>query len=331
MTSQIPIGLLGKLGKLQKNPRVLTGFPRYLFDKNLLVDSERTRSDWIPVVIDHYKRNIRDYFFSPSKRNPILIRMEPQVVMPSNYSPTGSSHARSIISIGRLVPDVHRLIRWPIAWPQEQTWNNPGSSRLNRAIIVNANKFSLIKGELYSLRREAIAGLDNLDVAGPLWRASKWQVISRILPLIILGLRTPKKLSLRSLRKWSVKPKSYVGSPDNKIELMRKYRIALVVENDSSYMSEKLFDALLAGCIPVYVGPPPEEYGIWEGLVVRAEPNLESISEGLEVALKLNESVWRERVHNFLTANETRRNWSEEFVYEMVLREIYRMNEINRN
>jgi hypothetical protein len=318
------------MGKLQKDPRMLTGFPRYLFNKNLLVDSEMNASEWIPVVIDHHKTSIKDYFSNPSKGNPILIRMEPQVVMPSNYLSRGSSVNRSTISVGRLVPDVHSLIRWPITWPKDQTWKNPVSNRLNRAIIVSANKFSFVKGELYSLRREAIAGLDNLDVAGRLWMDSKWSTILRILQVLIVSLRTPGELSLGSLGKWDLKPESYVGSPDSKINLMRKYRIALVVENDSSYMSEKLFDALLAGCIPVYVGPHPEQFGIWEGLVVNAEPNLESIREGIEIALKLDETVWRQKVHDFLTSNETLTNWSEEHVYEKLLGEIYRMHNLNR-
>ncbi len=46
----------------------------------------------------------------------------------------------------------------------------------------------------------------------------------------------------------------YLGS---KLELLQRYRFTIAYENclnDCGYVTEKLFDALLAGCVPVYLG-----------------------------------------------------------------------------
>jgi hypothetical protein len=48
----------------------------------------------------------------------------------------------------------------------------------------------------------------------------------------------------------------YEGS---KLELLQRYRFTIAYENcdkDNGYLTEKLFDALLAGCVPVYLGSP---------------------------------------------------------------------------
>ena len=45
------------------------------------------------------------------------------------------------------------------------------------------------------------------------------------------------------------------GGP-NKVEVMRKYKFCVAMENSvrQDYMTEKMWDGLMAGCIPIYMG-----------------------------------------------------------------------------
>jgi hypothetical protein len=84
-------------------------------------------------------------------------------------------------------------------------------------------------------------------------------------------------------------------------------------------MSEKLMEALFAGCIPIYVGPNPEGYGIPKNLVIWTEPNMSAIKDSLEKA-----STWDlERFHStlttFLDSPEVRDLWDHERVYQRML------------
>jgi hypothetical protein len=58
------------------------------------------------------------------------------------------------------------------------------------------------------------------------------------------------------------------------------YKYSVVIENEASYVSEKLFEALFAGCIPKYVGPNLREFDFPAGLVIEVEANISAIREG---------------------------------------------------
>ncbi len=66
-------------------------------------------------------------------------------------------------------------------------------------------------------------------------------------------------------RNWSADEfPSYRGPIPDKTEVMKKYRFAFTYENSRSlkgYVTEKIFDAFAAGCVPIYWGAPNiEEY-----------------------------------------------------------------------
>jgi hypothetical protein len=51
------------------------------------------------------------------------------------------------------------------------------------------------------------------------------------------------------------------GRPE-KVDVMRKYKFCVAMENSirQDYMTEKMWDALVAGCIPIYLGNSNAEY-----------------------------------------------------------------------
>jgi hypothetical protein len=100
---------------------------------------------------------------------------------------------------------------------------------------------------------------------------------------------------------------------------MSKYRYALVIENSAEYMSEKLMEALFAGCIPIYVGPDPQEYGIPKELVIWTKPNIRAIEHSLAEAATWNLEEFYSRLAVFLSARSTRELWDHERVYQKML------------
>lgn len=52
--------------------------------------------------------------------------------------------------------------------------------------------------------------------------------------------------------------KSYRGEVDDKMELLKKYKFSICFENTifGGYVTEKIFDSMFSGCIPVYWGAP---------------------------------------------------------------------------
>ena len=66
------------------------------------------------------------------------------------------------------------------------------------------------------------------------------------------GKHNSKELSM------SVIQGCYRGVVENKNETLSKYRFVLCLENSifPGYVTEKIFDAMLAGCVPIYYGAP---------------------------------------------------------------------------
>jgi hypothetical protein len=56
---------------------------------------------------------------------------------------------------------------------------------------------------------------------------------------------------------------------------MANFRFALIIENEASYVSEKLLNAIIAGCVPIYCGPNLSEFGLPEGMAIETGLNID--------------------------------------------------------
>jgi hypothetical protein len=99
---------------------------------------------------------------------------------------------------------------------------------------------------------------------------------------------------------------NYRGLAVNKFFTYNKYKIALVVENDLNYVSEKFFEAFFSNAIVLYIGGPVKEFGIPQDLFLTGTPNARSISYQINQLLK-NDSIYQqinERKTNYIMANK---------------------------
>jgi hypothetical protein len=164
---------------------------------------------------------------------------------------------------------------WPVLRLQDEFQSvAEWSKRKNKAVLISANKFSAVKGELYSLRRK-IAYLSNkdntLDIFGLKWNSGKlYDYLSYFYKL----MRTPLNLvDFKSSIYLGNIYQNYVGISQNKSITYSNYRIFLILENSTEYISEKLFDAAAAKGIIIYIGANIGKYDIPTDAVIQVEPD----------------------------------------------------------
>jgi hypothetical protein len=202
------------------------------------------------------------------------ILFEPPLVAPHMYAqlPLLTKHfstvyVHNIHGDGYDMAGVDQSKLRQLYWPQpyncinENAWAEESRSRKLVVIAGNHNPLGR-KPEFYSTRIEAIAQLSKLDAVDLYGRGwTRW--LSR------QSLWMPYWLNLRSILK------TYRGACESKAEVLKKYHFCLCLENFpmSGYVTEKIFDCLYSGTIPVYLGAPDIKKLIPEDCYIHVEKN----------------------------------------------------------
>ena len=195
-----------------------------------------------------------------------LIVLEPRVTSPRMYTKSrlsryGLRYAASPLwagSIGALT----------FTWPQEIGPQRQSNGPYDfAASMINGDKRSAVAGSLYGLRRRVIQSFRedclSLGVFGPGWDASKSS------KTLVAAKASAKAVMSRSVPHvgeafgtLSVRPTSWMGTVEDKNTAFASAPVAVVIENSTDYVSEKLVDAIRGGAAPVYVGPPLSNFGL---------------------------------------------------------------------
>ena len=253
-----------------------------------------------------------------------LIRQEPRVVRPQNYRPDFLSQMSFVIDVGRPPNSNTPRVNWPQDWNLkilEKSRNDP-SVRIDKTVMINRNLMSFVAGEMYSLRRLLAQRSSEIDVWGMGWQMPFINRAIRVLEELMIPLRHGFSINRSSIRGWFKSPRSYKGPAEDKLATLATYKYSLVIENSLDYMSEKLFDCLFAGTLPIYVGPDPREFGIPEFVAVHAKPNIESVMESIDLARGINLEEWRSSVLAWLSSEGVEQMWSGPFVLRQILEKI---------
>ena len=242
----------------------------------------------------------------------ILIVTEPSVVTPEHSKPSFLGSFNKVISVGRPGSKFIYPVRWDLNYFD-------AIDRQCRVVAISANKTSWVPGEQYSLRRKIYAHLKQIDVYGPGWDMSLGSKVLMALKDAAIALRGGSRISMETLTSLTARPANLLGPVPNKLETLSHYKVSVVVENSSEYMSEKLLEAMLAGTIPVYVGPDPIEYGVPSSLVITAGNTAGEVAEACRVALATDYESWAREAKDWLLNPRTREIWSSERLNEKVL------------
>lgn len=124
---------------------------------------------------------------------------------------------------------------------------------------VFSNKFSprFTFSELYSVRITLLKRFYKAKIPVDLYGMGWESPPKAILPFGGWPTKILLKLGLLGTQKLWI-DKFYRGSVLTKRDVLISYRFCLVVENYKAphYITEKIFDAMVAGCIPIYIGAP---------------------------------------------------------------------------
>lgn len=199
------------------------------------------------------------------------------------------------------------------------------SSWKNRQIFlsfVGANKVGLNSKGNYGVRRRLVKELlpMGLEVYGILWNDGlKKRLINRV-SMVSWGLKTRQRPPIFAIffdifRKY----KTAKGMVDNKQKILLASKFSLVVENSDQIITEKLFDSILAGSIPVFYGAVLSQFRLPDGLAVEIKNFNHPIGQVIE-SMTESEVAQRLRImKEFLESEEFRDTWLAESVYRKVL------------
>ena len=220
----------------------------------------------IEALVSHRHSNV---YMNEAKKNRIpiskrvLVIWEPYIAISKNYSKKVLSQYGKVYAPSPIWAS--RVLGKSFAWPQDavneiedfETW----SLRESKFVVIQANKFSAVSGELYSLRRKVLAELGlHIHLFGKDWNQGP---LKDLWLWIKSALRSfPCRISLRSLTGIGKLHKSFQGVAGNKAETLARYKFAIVIENSPDFVSEKLFDCISAGCLVLYVGPNLETFNL---------------------------------------------------------------------
>lgn len=167
------------------------------------------------------------------KEKLILFLMEPPVVIPHNHDVTLHAQFNKIVTWQTDIADNKRYFQYFI--PQAGNLRDAQLATLadkqKLCVLINKNKHTKHPDELLSQRAQAVNFFEH---------------------------NAPDDFDLYGNR-WSARLKTYKGTIPafEKINYLKKYKFCICYENMRStngYISEKIFDCLRAGCVPIYLG-----------------------------------------------------------------------------
>jgi hypothetical protein len=237
------------------------------------------------IANSHNKKIIRECEkFGVSKENRILILWEPKEVNGKLYRPSTLNSYGHIFTPS---PDwlkgqnVHNF-----NWPQGRAILKTQSDlewlkRKNKFVFIGSNKYSVSKGELYSLRRAVLKNHKTegyIDLFGHYWKKN---IVHDIKSVISSMLKINyKNYSFKSIKLFAREYSNYKGIAVNKQNTLVKYKFAIVIENSTDYVSEKLFESLESQCLVLFVGTNLNKR-LHKNIAIQSDANIFSISEKL--------------------------------------------------
>jgi hypothetical protein len=217
------------------------------------------RGEDLAEINEYYSLGLLDNYQTLKSRHDVRLRgfivFEPPVAAPKLYrtlpmltTAFEKVFVHNVNGDGYSMRGVEQAKLRKLYWPQPRDeviprlWEN--RDRLQRVVAISGNHIPRsFKGELYSKRIEAMAALARLgvmDLYGRGW--NQWWSHRSMWPPYWLNYRT-----LISI---------YRGPCASKYEVLSRYEFSLCLENMAmkGYLTEKLFDCLYAGTIPLYLG-----------------------------------------------------------------------------
>jgi len=263
-----------------------------------------SRLDSVSVSFNHDPS-----FEFPQSDFRVLILWEPAAVMPWQYNRNNLSKFDLVIPMSSW--RAKRLGIKEFAYhPYDSKGINPISpftARRKGIVMVNSAKFSAGRSSLYGLRRAASKALEESEIDyslfGSNWKMSRIMEIRKRFVALRNSIVASEEISWRELTSqlWYKYPE-YSGWIDNKFEVLSQYDLSLVIENESDWITEKIFDSIYAGTVPVYVGPNlSDEFPLLGSCVIRADSTVEGVLAAVRSATSEQITLRKRAIETFVS------------------------------
>lgn len=238
----------------------------------------------------------RSYVKKFPKKNRVLILWEPFATNPSNFKREfvedfGFIFSPSKLWSARMNHESH-FFHWPVGDISE-FYGFDWAKRSSQMAAFFSNKVSIAPGEMYSFRRRCVKDLsDSIDLYGSGWEKNSG-FLFELGRAIGQSLRGRAAINHAGFSYLLTTPSNYKGYVKDKDLISSQHRFVLVIENSMDYVSEKLFDVLRVGAIPIYVGAPLQDFGVPNGIAITVPPEVKSILGAYE-DVRVDEKLCKE-------------------------------------
>jgi len=237
---------------------------------------------------------------------------EPPATYPLDHDKTKHGSFKRIMTFNSDLVDGHKYIRYDYTIPirsgeQIKILKQPFSSK-KLLCMVSSNKFSSHENELYGERIKTLHFMekhhsDDFDLYGTGWEKpmihARWASAVKINGAI--SIFWPKNAIIKQF-------KTYRGSPKNKSDVFPKYKFTIAYENciTPGYISEKILEAFLYGCVPIYLGDPKVKERIPANCFIdkRDFPTYEALYNHIANISETEHNAYLDAIEQFLNSKK---------------------------
>jgi hypothetical protein len=309
--------------------------------------------------VNHNKKLYQKFIASGgSKERAILLRLEPDTVFPKQYKRKITEKYGLVISPGSILgyTDLDSHLGWPYQYhlnPAKPVLTDPNledvikensgsglftlkdwDQRSHTLVLIAANKVSPVSSANYAIRRKIAHQIPKtlLEVYGPLWKDSFYSKLRHRVAVFVSALRQgtfPNVIEIYGNlhRRY---PNSR-GMVDDKHNLLKDSKFSLVIENSNSIVTEKLFDSILNGCIPIYIGSDLDKIGFPKGVVIPVGGDSEEIIETLSSLNLVQVEQLLSDMSRFINSKKFLEIWGAISVYSKVSQLVYEFIMMNQH
>lgn len=190
--------------------------------------------------------------------NLYLIAYESPVIVPDNLDAEKLKYFKKVFTWADDLIDQKKYFKINYTYQKPKNIHFPVEKKEKLCVLISSNKSAKSPGELYSERIRAIRWFEHnhpkdFDLYGLGWDRYNFQGD-------FLGIKMARLNRLTFLTKL-LRPyfPSYRGLVDSKEKTYEKYKFSICYENVegfNGYITEKIFDCFLGGCVPIYLGAP---------------------------------------------------------------------------
>ncbi len=318
-------------------------FLSILKSRNIELTSD-VRADYL-LAIDHNESSFKQFLKrGGDPKKTILLRLEPPTVFPAQYRKSIEKKYANIFTPGSILQASDNFIGWPYQKQADpnfptlvDTWQRPESTfreftyvhwakREITLSMIAANKVAPSSNENYALRRNFARSLNSLNfhLYGPLWNDSLRNKLKHRFSVAYFALRQGVIPNMNSIygNLFFKYPRS-LGTTVDKHEILLRSKFSLVIENSNTYVSEKIIDSMINGCIPVYFGPNLSDVNLPTEIAINYDGPINSLCNYLQ---EMSEEEIRYRLRAisiFLHSSSFKELWLEDSVYTKIADEIF--------